>query len=113
MRRAHKMFCSLASALPRYHTTAIKGREEKNNLSSLNTFFQTPLNDIFSNYILVKAIDKLTQFPICPFIFFFPVLASFDKSQLLVEDTEKGEGDNMQIYTAVLNSETKHISFTF
>lgn len=77
VRRAHKMFCSLASALPRYHTTTIKGREEKNNLSSLNTFFQTPLNGIFSNYILLKAIDKLTQFPICPFIFFFPCAGKF------------------------------------
>lgn len=77
VRRAHKMFCSLASALPRYHMTAIKGREEKNNLSSLNTFFQTPLNGIFSNYILLKAIDKLTQFPICPFIFFFPCAGKF------------------------------------
>jgi len=58
--------------------TAIKVREgKKNNLSSLNTFFQTPLNGIFSNYILLKAKDKLTQFPICPFIFFFPCAGKF------------------------------------
>lgn len=53
------------------------------------------------------------SFQYAPSFSFSLVLASFDKSQLLVEDSEKGEGDNMQIYTAALNSETKHISFTF
>lgn len=77
MRIVHKAFYSLSSALPRYHTLLLKSEKKKNNLSSLNTFFQTPLNGIFSNYIFLKAKDKLTQFPICPFIFIFPCAGKF------------------------------------
>lgn len=69
--------CSVLFLLPFKGITPLLLKWEKkkpNNLSSLNTFFQATLNGIFSNYILLKAIDKLTQFPICPFLhFLFPL----------------------------------------